>query len=351
MSFPKKISLLSLATALWLSPVSAGSPKKHPLYPDGDAKVFYAQQMPKNIEEVLGECSGASLDQIEQSIYINVPGFYLTLENKIGDKICSTHTFPVRVGRHREKHFGKVDLGLETPIGEGTIEEKRWIGYFRYFDDVWKKKCAKYELVQNKKKVCIEWEQVLVHRRGEVIKESSTYTDEGTPITVPIEYDKMHVLQMQIFPEGKKYYTTRCVIHATTDSHTVGSATSHCCVGLRIDDMLKLYGLVVPEQEKGKIKTKITLKLEYKVVERKGEEIVLHADIYERKPDYAALIRQELAGLELDETQVKTEVDYAKAQFGPAYVNLRKKLLADRFITRKEAGKLHYYVPIASLKK
>lgn len=354
MNLRKGITLLSLIGTLLSSSSLAEGPKRHPLYPLGEPKQVYAEKVPENIEAVVGKCEGVPLDQIRQSIYVNLPGFYLTLENRFGDEVCSTFTFPVRVGRHWEKHFGKVSPAMETPVGEGTIDEKRWSGTFRYFDDVWKTRCMRYEEDRKHRKVCVEKRKVLVHRKGEIIRETSTFTDEGKPMTVPIEYNWMHSLGMKLVPEGKESYTTRCVIHATTDSHTVGNASSHCCVGLRIDDMLQLYGLVIPEQERGEARRTVGLRTDYAVVERSGADLLLHADVYDRKMNYVGLVQEALgdAGhLRLDERRIREEVEKAQAQFAEAYPFLRKKLLTDKFITREEVGKMHYRIPMKELVK
>ncbi len=354
MNLRKTTALLSTLVTLWSGASFADTPKRHPLYPQGDPKTFYSNHISGNIETVVGDCKNVTADQVKQSIYVNIPGFYLRLENKVGDTVCSTVTFPVRVGRHWKKHFGKVSKEMETPVGEGTIDDKKWSGTFRYFDDVFKTKCVRYGENKKHKKVCVEQRKVLVHHKGDIIRETSTFTDDAKPMTVPIEYNWMHSLGMKIFPEGKSDYTTRCVIHATTDSHTVGNAASHCCVGLRINDMLQLYGLVIPEQERGDAKREVSLKLEYKVVERVGDQLVLHADIYERKENYVGLIEEELgrAGYrQVDEGKIKQDVKTAQGQFNVAYPSLRKKLLQDRFITREEVGKMHYSIPIKELVK
>jgi len=354
MNLRKTTALLSTLVTLWSGGSFADTPKRHPLYPQGDPKTFYVQHVPQSIETVLGDCKDATIGQVKQSIYVNLPGFYVRLENKVGDKVCSSETFPVRVGRHWEKHFGKISKNLETPIGEGTIDDKKWSGTFRYFDDVFKTKCVRYEENKRHKKVCVEQRKVLVHHKGDIIKETTTFTDEGKPMTVPIEYPWMHALGMKIYSDGKSDYTTRCVIHATTDSHTVGNASSHCCVGLRVDDMLKLYGLVIPEEERGDAKRAVALKLDYKVVERDGDRLVLHADIYERKENYVGLVEEELgrAGYQrVDENKIRQEVKKAEEQFAVAYPSLRKKLVQDRFITREEVGKMHYHVSIRDLVK
>ena len=342
MNLKKGISLLSLIGTLLSSPTFADGPKRHPLYPQGDPKRLYAEQMPKSIEAVVGKCGEVSVDQVEQSIYVNIPGFYLRLENKVGDQVCSTFTFPIRAGRHWEKHFGKVVTAMETPVGEGTIDEKRWSGTFRYFDDVWKTRCVRYDEDRRHRKVCVEKKKVLVHRKGDIIRETSTFTDEGKPMIVPIEYNWMHSLGMKLVPEGKKSYTTRCVIHAT----------SHCCVGLRIDDMLRLYGLVLPDQERGEARRNVRLRTDYTVVERSGTDLVLHADVYDRKMNYVGLVQEALgdAGfIRLNEQRVREEVQKAEEQFAEAYPFLRKKLLTDKFITREEVGRLHYQIPMKEL--
>ena len=116
--------------------------------------------------------------------------------------------------------------------------------------------------------------------------------------------------------------------------------------------MLRLYGLVLPDQERGEARRNVRLRTDYTVVERSGTDLVLHADVYDPKMNYVGLVQEALgdAGfIRLNEQRVREEVQKAEEQFAEAYPFLRKKLLTDKFITREEVGRLHYQIPMKEL--
>lgn len=107
--------------------------------------------------------------------------------------------FSVRVGKKQ----------TPTPIGQGYIFEKRERAIFRYLDPP---------------------------HKGEIIHWSRLI--DGRVIKVP--YNKIRALGFRV----KGYNTDRYSIHSVTDPATVGQATSHGCIGLKIEDMLELYPLI-----------------------------------------------------------------------------------------------------------
>ena len=122
---------------------------------------------------------------------INLPAYTLSLYK--GRTLVTS--YPCRVGKPK----------TPTHIGHGIISDKRERVIFRYLSG---------------------------EKKGQIIIYS--YLDPlGTTIKMP--YDKMRALGMLINNHDNQ------VIHATTDFWTVGTAKSHGCVGLTIEDMLDLF--------------------------------------------------------------------------------------------------------------
>ena len=135
--------------------------------------------------------------QAEVNIKVNIPGCTLTAFED-GRKVAA---YSVRVGTPESP----------TPAGKGKIVEKRERVVLRY----------------------LEGEQ-----KGEIIKR--THIDP-TGETIDMPYDRLRGLAVQ-FDDGKEL-----VIHSTTEYWTIGFPVSHMCIGLEIDDMLKLFDLI-PEE-------------------------------------------------------------------------------------------------------
>jgi len=131
------------------------------------------------------------------NIKVNIPSCTLTVFED-GRKVAA---YPVRVGAPESP----------TPAGKGKIAEKRERIVLRY----------------------LEGEQ-----KGEIIKR--THIDP-TGETIDMPYDRLRGLAVQ-FDDGKEL-----VIHSTTEYWTIGFPVSHMCIGLEIDDMLKLFDLI-PEE-------------------------------------------------------------------------------------------------------
>lgn len=329
--------LASLCTVVGVLLSTSVFAERYPSYPDIDPRTHFRANIERNIETVIGSCNIDDSKEIQQSLYFNIPGFYLKLENRLNNQVCSSQSFPIRVGRHWEKHVGKkVSPRLETPVGKGIVRSKDFHAVFYYsspgkrcFKTNWRHRCVKRRF----------------YKKGEIIETSRTYTPEGKFVIIDMPYKWMRSLHLTITPEGSKRGITRCTIHGTTDTHTIGTPASHCCIGLSVGDMLDLYGLVVPQKRNGKLARLIPIEFDYNLVERNGREIILHADIYQKGIEYAPLVRRELTALGLDNVEdefIDSIVDAAKEQFNPAYMMIRKKLALGKFISRKEADKLHY---------
>ena len=132
-----------------------------------------------------------------QKIVVNLPSYTLALYEGRVRKI----EFPCRIGRP----------ATPTPIGKGEIILKRDRVVFRYLTGP---------------------------NRGKVIWYS--YLDPEKR-TIKMPYDDMRGLDFTI--NGRM---TGPVIHSTTDHWTVGASASHGCIGMKIEDMLVLYG-AIPE--------------------------------------------------------------------------------------------------------
>lgn len=355
MNLVRKILTGASLAAMLLGSSALGN-SEYPVYPDMKPKEHYESNIERSIEDVIGECDSEDYEKIEQSLYVNIPGFYIRLENKVDDQLCSSFTFPVRVGRHWEKHTRGETGKRHTPEGKGVITKKRFrVKKFTYGSDsgckivtkVYYKKLkinGKVIKIKKKKKV-----KRCKYKKGDPIEVSRTYTPEGDKITIPMPYDWIRSLGMRIFPEGKEKGIERCVIHSTTDAYTIGIPTSKCCLGLTIDEMLDLYALVIPEQRKGEAENEVKIHLVYKLVENDGEKLVLHTDIYEKGADYTALIRQELIKMGyseelIDQERIDELVKEVEKQFASEYLNIRKKRVRKEFLTEEDKAKLHYWI-------
>ncbi|MDD4870192.1 MAG: L,D-transpeptidase [Kiritimatiellae bacterium] len=158
----------------------------------------------------------------EVIIRINIPSCTLTLlEN---DR--NVAVFPVRVGKPE----------TPTPAGKGKIIKKRERIVFRYLEG---------------------------ERKGEIITQSHL-----TPIgqTIDMPYDRLRSLEA-LLNNGQTL-----IIHSTTEYWTIGFPVSHQCVGMNIDDMLKLFDRVrdLP----------MDLEITYDTVEVRNGFIHLYPDFY-----------------------------------------------------------------------
>ncbi len=155
-------------------------------------------------------------------IRINIPSCTLT----VFDDNRKLAEYPVRVGSPVNP----------TPRGKGRIVEKRDRIVFRY----------------------LEGEQ-----KGEIIRRSNI---DPTGETIDMPYDRLRGLAVQL-DNGQEL-----VIHSTTEYWTIGFPVSHMCIGLEIDDMLKLFDLV-PE-------TMCDIDITYDTVDLVGDVIRFYPDFY-----------------------------------------------------------------------
>ncbi|MBI4738914.1 L,D-transpeptidase [Candidatus Woesearchaeota archaeon] len=317
-----KKSLVSATVALCLigaSSVHADTP--YPVYPKTTPAEHFSSQVNANVQKVAGTCNTSDHTKIRQSLYVNIPGYYVRLDNTLEGRMCSSYTFPVRVGRHWTNHTdGKTKL-METPVGTSRI--------------IWKNFSVRFDRPRT---------------------HSTTYTPEGKRIRIPMPLKWMRSFLIRTKPENSNEYVFNCILHSTTDAYTIGTPASHCCIGLNIDDMLALYGLVLPEQKNGEPKREVPITLEYKVVEMEGKNVVLHADIYEKNPDYSAKIHDELRRLgyaddNIDQGKIDAALQLSKNQFNASYEKIRKKLLTGDFITQQDKEGLHKKIAAQDLLK
>lgn len=208
----------------------------------------------------------------EKRIEVNIPSYNLRVYD--GDN-CVTG-FPVRVGRPE----------APTPIGQGEIYEKRRDISFFYLDG---------------------------EKEGEKI-EKSFIVPKARFEKMP--YEKMRALAMDFHGDRSK------VIHSTTDYWTIGLPKSHGCIGLKIEDMLELYGCI--NQVPIRIDTK------YKTFEVEGDKITFYADIYQK-----VTTGNELA--ELGEQVRIPDINSASNRLGIIRQELRNNL--KKVLRGLEAGK------------
>lgn len=164
-------------------------------------------------------------------IIVNLPSYELFFI--IADKVES---YPVRIGKKSHP----------TEIGKGYIINKIRKPVFRY---------------------------TIGDNAGEVITQSRIYDQPNGKLikVIPMPYEDMRSLEPYI--NGKR---NGQMIHSTTNSETIGYPWSSGCIGLKIDDMLKLYEKVPLHTE---------LEIRYDVLRYNENTLLLYADVYNRKPD------------------------------------------------------------------
>ncbi|MEA3329342.1 MAG: L,D-transpeptidase [Nanoarchaeota archaeon] len=134
--------------------------------------------------------------QNTQEIKINLPSYSLKLfeDNKLKVE------YPCRIGKP----------STPTPIGKGKIILKRDQIIFRYLSG---------------------------NKKGQIIKYSYLNPEQRT---IKMPYEEMRGMDFEV--NGRM---TGAVIHSTTDYWTIGTAKSHGCIGVKTEDMLKLYNSVL----------------------------------------------------------------------------------------------------------
>lgn len=175
----------------------------------------------------------------EYEIYVNIPSFTLKL---LSGGEC-VKKYKIRVGK----------LAAKTITGAGSVTKKFKISYFRYSSGEQKGEIIRYSNIRSS-------------FNGKIVKR------------IKIPYDKIRGLELEI-----NGVVTGQIIHATTNSETLGHACSSGCIGLSIEDMLDLYD---------RVKTGTKVLIEYNPVEYRDGIFDFYPDIYNYKPDYAELIEE-----------------------------------------------------------
>ncbi|MFH1316301.1 MAG: L,D-transpeptidase [Candidatus Woesearchaeota archaeon] len=183
----------SLTKTTGLEPIISPSLKEE----TQEENIELEKEVQKHVQEIrqIDMFSDLVPEEGLQKIIINIPSYELFLYDG-GKRVLE---FDCRVGKPR----------TPTPLGIGKILKKRDSVIFRYLSGA---------------------------RKGQVIRYS--YLDPEKR-TIKMPYDDMRGLDFQI-----NGVMSGPVIHSTTDYWTVGTARSHGCIGMRIDDMLALYKAV-----------------------------------------------------------------------------------------------------------
>jgi hypothetical protein len=271
--------------------------------------------------------SNAEFNALEQRVIINLPAYELTLTNFQNEKAVEAHTFTVSIGRGAEGR-------KPTPAGEGFIYEKRKRIILRYGDNF-----PQY----NKK-------------RGDLISWNNTFDEAGKPFGRRLDYGELRGLGMKIKSENFNYYDMSNVMHSTLDDFTVGTPSSHGCVGVTKKDMLRLFGLVAPNVEDGKLKRPVNLKITYELVELKGDNLLIHGNVYNKNMDCVEELKAKMLMIHpeawLDMDKIKKEFDDASKEFQEAHKQILEKLLKgwpNNYISPELKQKLHRTYKLADL--
>lgn len=212
----------------------------------------------------------------EKRLLINIPQYEL----KVYDGEILLATFAVRVGKP----------ATPTPIGEGVIAEKREQVIFRYGEG---------------------------ERAGQIIRWSRM---NPTSEIIRMPYERMRGLRIDM-KVGNDYIHYGQIIHTTTDYWTVGFPASKGCLGLLLEDMLKLYDFI------DRVPT--TINLEYETITLAGNDIIFYADIYSRGAN--SLGRLKSAGVEIrDITSAQNRLNLIQIELDYGLTKVRQKINAGK---------------------
>lgn len=219
---------------------------------------------------LLSACAAAPARAGALDVRVNIPSATLRVFED-GREIAS---FPVRTGKR----------DTSTATGHGQITEKRERIVFRYLEGP---------------------------RAGQVI--TRTHLDP-TGETIDMPYDRLRALKLE-FDGG-----IETIMHSTTEYWTIGFPVSHGCVGMNIDDMLRLYDLV------GQPPVGITIT--YQTVELRDGLLLFHPDVYWEADRVAEI---QALGVPLP--------DPASAQNRAAMIDRRLRARLDRALADLAAGR------------
>ncbi len=264
--------------------------------------------------------------ELEQKIVLNLPSYDLNLitsENQI-------YNFPVAIGKG-------FDGRRKTPIGEGFVYEKRESIIFRY---------SKIHSQNSKKK-------------GDIIKWTNTFEEDGIPIRYAMPYSKMRGLGLKIKEQSSNLYSNSFVIHSTTDEFTLMTPSSSGCIRVGMNDMLKLYNLIEPKNKSGLLKKPVPIKTTYNLVEIKDNNLVIHANVYHKKINYLDEFKKIKSNLGcngnlFNYSKIEKEFQYAENSFIETHRQILKKLLKpfpDNFVSDQIKEKLHKIYPISEFQR
>jgi hypothetical protein len=258
---------------------------------------------------------------VRQLAYLNIPAYRLNVYTQYPDGRWEQLAFNVGVGRglqHKD----------QTPTGQGELYAKAIGVTFEYGPQ------NPAELV------------------GKTITQSNTF-DKATlkPVTIRMPGD-MKSIFMKITSDLDGQFHTQFVLHETTDWYTVGTPSSNGCVRFDRDDMQRLYAALEPTISEGDFTTPIQIISYYDVAEYypKEQKVVLHANIYNRRIDYAHEVLSDLneAGLNtqlMNMTALDAIIQQADIQFEQALAMIRTRLRKapfQRFINDQEKQLLHF---------
>lgn len=201
---------------------------------------------------------------------VNIPSATL----RVFDDGREIAAFPVRTGKR----------DTSTSTGHGAVTEKRERIVFRYLEGP---------------------------RAGEII--TRTHLDP-TGETIDMPYDRLRALKLEL--DGGR----ETILHATTEYWTIGFPVSHGCVGMDIDDMLKLYDLIGEPP--------VDIAITYQTVELRDGLLLFHPDVY-LEADRVA----EIQGLGVP------VADPASARNRAALIDRRLRARLDRALGELRAGR------------
>ncbi len=288
--------------------------------------------MVSRLKKIIGTVIGFTLlpatlfaGEIKKEVVVNVPAYKLKLI-ETNENSSTEYEFDIAVG-------GLFEDRHPPPIGKGTIYEKRKRVLFFYGRD--------YPQLKIKK--------------GDVIKWNNTFTPEGKPTGYKVPYQRIRSIGMKIKRPSDGYTYIDYVIHTALDEHTIGFAVSGGCIRVRMEDMLRLYDLIEPQKDDGTIK-EIPLKINYDLVEMNNGNVILHANVYNKKIDYVSEFRKLAAkqGIEdkFDYEKISELFKEADEQFKDAYKEVRARSLKPfpgNYLPQSLREKLHKTFKLSDL--
>ncbi len=262
--------------------------------------------------------------EFEQKVEVNLPAYELIVINN-SEKQKEEYKFKISIGRG-DRENGLIELTEKkngeirdaTPVGDGILYHKSDGFLLRYSKD--------YPWLNIKKEDVIKW--------------NYTFDLKGNPFDHKINLKKMKGVNMWLTTDcGRKF--RKYAIHSSLDEYTSEIPASHGC--LRVNEMSKLYDLL----GKGN-KINIPIKIKYEIIEIKDNEIILHADIYNKKKNYveefSKLVEEKNIIQNFDYQKIYSLFDKTYKEFKTIQMDILKKLLREypnNFVSDELKKKLH----------